>query len=80
MSIESYGDAISEYDSIYALHVLGDNATINKSEIFLSNAPYGYGIVISGENFNIGELNTIEIYNGTYSCGIEVDGPSKGGN
>ncbi len=78
MSIESYGDAISEYDSIYALHVLGDNATINKSEIFLSNAPYGYGIVISGENFNIGELNTIEIYNGTYSCGIEVDGPSNG--
>jgi len=74
----SYGDAISEYDTIYALHVLGDNATITESEILLSNAPCGYGIVVSGENFNISNSEHIDVNNGTYSCGIEVDGVSNG--
>ena len=77
------GDEISDYDTVYAVHILGDNASILGNEITVEGAPYGYGIVISGENFTISEndvlqANEIDVEGDAYACGIEVDGSSSG--
>ena len=77
------GDEISDYDTVYAVHILGDNASILGNEITVEGAPYGYGLVISGENFTISEndllqANEIDVEGDAYACGIEIDGPSNG--
>ena len=71
-------DTTSAYGTIYAVHITGDNATIFKNQIGVLEAPYGYALVIQGNNFNITENMIAAGENGTYACGIEVDGPSNG--
>ena len=66
------------YDSIYAVNIKGNNATLIGNEIGAVEAPYGYAILISGVNFNIYNNTIFAGENGTYACGIEVDGPSNG--
>ena len=72
------GNSISDYDIVYAVHVLGNNARILGNEITVNGAPYGYGIAISGANFTISENNQICVESDCYSCCIEVDGFSDG--
>ena len=71
-------DQISVYDTVYAVHIVGDNATVIRNQIGVIEAPYGYALVISGEDFNITGNMIVAGENGTYACGIEVDGPSNG--
>ena len=71
-------DKIATYDTIYAVSVKGDNASVIDNEIGVFESPYGYAVVLSGEEFVIdgNELTVGE--NETYACGIEVDGKSNG--
>ena len=69
---------ISTYDTIYAADIKGDNVSLIGNRIGVLEAPYGYGVVISGEYFKIAENEIYAGQNGTYACGIEVDGPSNG--
>ena len=71
-------DKISNYDTIYAVSVKGDNASVITNEIAVFEAPYGYAIVLSGEDFIIDGNELTAGYNEAYACGIEVDGKSSG--
>jgi hypothetical protein len=71
-------DKIGDYDSIYALHVIGDNASIVYSRIGAIEAPYGYALVITGENFTIEDNYLVAGENGTYACAVDVESNSNG--
>jgi Zn/Cd-binding protein ZinT len=71
-------DKIGDYDSIYAVHVIGDNASIVYSRIAAAEAPYGYALVITGENFKIDDNYLAAGENSTYACGIDVESNSNG--
>ena len=77
IGIKSNGQ-ISTYDTIYAVNIKGDNATLTDNAIGAIEAPYGYALVLSGENFNITDNYIIAGENGTYACALEVDGASSG--
>lgn len=66
------------YDTVYAVDIDGDNAVVKDNGIIVGDAPYNYGLVVSGEDFII-EGNNISAGNDdVYACGIEIDGPSSG--
>ena len=71
-------DQISTYDTLYAVNIKGDNATLTGNAIGVVEAPYGYALVVSGEDFNISKNMFMAGENGTYACAIEVDGVSTG--
>ena len=77
IGVKSNGQ-ISTYDTIYAVNIKGDNATLTGNEIGAIEAPYGYALVITGENFNITNNTLAALENGTYACAVEVDGVSSG--
>ena len=77
IGVKSNGQ-ISTYDTIYAVNIKGDNATLTGNEIGAIEAPYGYALVITGENFNITNNTLVALENGTYACAVEVDGVSSG--
>ena len=63
MAVKSSGYT-GEYDTIYGVHATGNNVSVVGNLIGVLDAPYGYGVVISGEEFAIG-------YNLIYS-GIDI--------
>ena len=69
---------IDEYDTIYAVHITGDDATVYNNTIGVVEAPYGYALVISGEDFDISNNFIGVAQNGTYACGIDVESNSNG--
>ena len=71
-------DKVATYDTIYAVSVTGDNASVTDNEITVSEAPYGYALVIAGEDFVIDGNKLTAGENESYACGIEVDGNSNG--
>ncbi|MBR0271519.1 MAG: hypothetical protein IJQ68_05970 [Methanobrevibacter sp.] len=71
-------DQISTYDTIYAVNIKGDNATLVENQIGVIEAPYGYALVLSGENFDISNNMIVAVQNGTYACAVEIDGASDG--
>ncbi|WP_407379604.1 hypothetical protein [Methanobrevibacter sp.] len=71
-------DQISTYDTIYAVNVKGDNATLVENQMGVVEAPYGYALVLSGENFDISDNMIFAGQNGTYACAVEIDGASDG--
>ena len=71
-------DQISTYDTIYAVNIKGDNATLTENMLGVVEAPYGYALVMTGENFNITNNMIIAGENGTYACGIDVESNSNG--
>ena len=77
IGIKSNGQ-ISTYDTIYAVNIKGDNATLTDNAIGAIEAPYGYALVITGENFNINNNILAALENATYACAVEVDGVSSG--
>ena len=77
IGVKSNGQT-STYDSIYAVNIKGDNATITGNSLGVVGAPYGYALVLSGENFNIADNYIMAGENGTYACALEVDGASSG--
>ena len=77
IGIKSNGQ-ISTYDTIYAVNIKGDNATLTDNAIGAIEAPYGYALVITGENFNITNNILAALENATYACAVEVDGVSSG--
>ena len=66
-----------EYDTIYAVHITGDNASIIDSKMDVIGAPYGYALVIAGEDLFI-HNNNLSVENGTYGCAINVESNSNG--
>uniref|UniRef100_UPI00388D2F78 hypothetical protein n=1 Tax=Methanobrevibacter sp. TaxID=66852 RepID=UPI00388D2F78 len=75
--VKSNGN-IDQYDTIYAVHVTGDDALFVRNTIGVGEAPYGYGLVIAGEDFTIGNNLIIAGQYGTYACGIDVESNSNG--
>ena len=69
---------IGEYDTIYAVHITGDDATVDHNSIGVGQAPYGYALVIAGKDFNITNNAIAATQNGTYACGIDVESNSNG--
>lgn len=41
------------YDTIYGVHIVGENVTVYDNVIDVVGAPYGYGLVIFAENFKV---------------------------
>ena len=69
---------IGEYDTIYAVHITGDDAMVDPNIIAVGEAPYGYALVIAGEDFDISNNVIVAAQNGTYACGIDVESNSNG--
>ena len=69
---------IGEYDTIYAVHITGDVAMVDQNIIAVGEAPYGYALVIAGEDFDISNNVIVAAQNGTYACGIDVESNSNG--
>ena len=67
----------SEYDTIYAVHFTGDNASIIDSKMNVIGAPYGYALVIAGKDLFIHD-NYLSVENETYGCAINVESNSNG--
>ncbi|MBQ9026512.1 MAG: hypothetical protein IJ104_09090, partial [Methanobrevibacter sp.] len=76
ITVDSNG-YLGGYDTLYAVNIIGDNATVSDNIIAVSDAPYGYGIVITGEDFEI-DGNAIIADNDRYSCAIDVESNSNG--
>ena len=73
------GDAIGEYDTIYAIDFKNsNNALINDNDIEALGHTYIYAIQISGNNFNISENNISATSDNYYANGIDVEGPATG--
>ena len=71
-------DKTSEYGTVYALHITGDDANVIYSRIGAGESPYGYALVISGENFNIYDNYLAAAENGTYAFAVNVESNSNG--
>ena len=70
---------IGDYDTIYAVRVVDcDNATLDSNMIGALGYSYIYGLLISGENFNISN-NVIDSSSYEYyaNC-IDIEGPASG--
>ena len=75
----TYNNVVGEYDTIYAVSFKGaDYALIENNNINAFGHTYIYGIILSGENFNINN-NVIssesDVY---YANGIDIEGPASG--
>ena len=75
----TYGDVVGSYDTIYAVDFKNsDYALIENNKINAKGHTYIYGIILSGENFNI-NANTITTESGNYYAnGIDIEGPATG--
>ena len=74
----SSNDQTSPYDTVYGVHITGENATIINNEIELTDAPYGYGIVVAGKDFTIGDNNITVGQDKDYACAIDIESNSNG--
>ena len=77
IGVKSNGEK-NDYDTIYAVQITGDNAKININYIGAVEAPYGYGLVISGKNFLVDNNLIYAGENMSYACGIDVESNSNG--
>ena len=71
-------DVVGNYDTIYSVDFKNsDNAVISNNKITSEGNNYIYGLIITGDNFNI-EANTIDSTSNYYSNGIDIEGPATG--
>ena len=71
-------DVVGNYDTIYSVDFKNsDNAVISNNKITSEGNTYIYGLIITGDNFNI-EANTIDSTSNYYSNGIDIEGPATG--
>ena len=71
-------DVVGDYDTIYSVDFKNsDNAVISNNKITSEGNTYIYGLIITGDNFNI-EANTIDTTSNYYSNGIDIEGPATG--
>ncbi|MBE6496676.1 MAG: Ig-like domain repeat protein [Methanobrevibacter sp.] len=75
----TYGDVVGSYDTIYAVSFKNsDYALIEGNKIDAKGHTHIYGIILSGDNFNIG-ANTITVESDNYYAnGIDIEGPATG--
>ena len=75
----TYGDVVGSYDTIYAVDFKNsDYALIGGNKINAKGHTYIYGIILSGDDFNIG-ANTITVESDNYYAnGIDIEGPATG--
>ena len=74
----SYTNAIGYYDTIYSVDFKNsDNAIISGNKINSNGFSYIYGIIMSGQDFNIVN-NTINSESQYYANGIDIEGPATG--
>ena len=71
-------DQTSTYDTVYGVHITGDNATLMDNNIEVYGAPYGYGLVVAGKDFSIGGNNITVASDKDYACGIDIESNSNG--
>ncbi len=71
-------DVVGSFDTIYSVDFKNsDNAVISNNKITSEGNTYIYGLIITGDNFNI-EANTIDTTSNYYSNGIDIEGPATG--
>ena len=72
-------DVIGDYDTIYVVDINDcSDAIVADSEITANGHSYIYGLIISGDKFNVTN-NTISTISDTYYAdGIDVEGPATG--
>ena len=72
-------DIMGDYDTIYAVDIKDcSNATVADNEITANGHSYIYGLLISGDNFNIANNNISSISDTYYANGIDIEGPASG--
>ena len=71
-------DVVGDFDTIYSVDFKNsDNAVISNNKITSEGNTYIYGLIITGDNFNI-EANIIDTTSNYYSNGIDIEGPAAG--
>ena len=71
-------DVVGSYDTIYSVDFKNsDNAVISNNKITSEGNTYIYGLIITGDNFNI-EANIIDTTSNYYANGIDIEGPAAG--
>ena len=74
-----YNNVSGTYDTIYAVDFKDcDNAVIYKNDISAEGHSYIYGLIISGDNFNITDNIIVSESDEYYADGIDVEGPATG--
>ena len=73
-----YVGVVGDFDTIYAVDLRGfENAIVVVNDINAKGNSYIYGIIISGENFDING-NKINCEGNYYANGIDIEGPASG--
>lgn len=74
-----YSDVVGSYDTIYAIDFRNsDNAVIANNSIGALGNTYIYGIILSGENFNISDNQIVTASEVYYANCIDIEGPANG--
>ncbi len=74
-------DMISAYgaDTVYVLDITDCNdSNVTNNKIDADGHTYIYGLIISGDNFNVGNNTVLIDSDSYYADGINVEGPAKG--
>ena len=75
----TYGDVIGNHDTIYAVDFKNsDYALIENNKIHAKGHTYIYGIILSGNNFNINSNTITTESDNYYTNGIDIEGPATG--
>ena len=75
----TYNGVGGAYDTIYAVDFKNsDYAMIENNVINALGHTYIYGIILSGENFNINNNVISSVSDNSYANGIDIEGPASG--
>ena len=69
-----YNNNSGMYDSLYALRVIADNATVDNNEIFILGHSYAYGVVATGEDIIISNNTIHSDSDDYYAAAISLEG------
>ena len=75
----TYNGVVGDFDTIYAVDFKNsDYAMIENNNINVLGHTYIYGIILSGENFNIANNVISSESDNFYANGIDIEGPASG--
>ena len=73
-----YDGIVGAYDTIYAVHVISDNATITSNNILANGHSYIYGLEVSGSDFAVKNNTIAASSDSIYANGIDIEGEASG--